>query len=288
MSDQGVISGLRVVFRYTKGIFYLYLLTLITAALLAWPLGDWLDSNVGDSLMVAEMESGFNYTVFNDFMNMAGNSGISILSSIATWGILLAVLVYCFLSAGIVGTFKIYPMPFKGKEFWHNCAHYFWRFFRAAVFFSLMQIVLLVAFFYLYSWLTNGISPIHLTDDAKITQWLYVLTPFYLIISGFLLCWQDYTKALIVRWDERWVISAMMQAFRIMRKKFRAVMGTFLSYALLFALTMIIFYWVHGLFDIHTNFSIFLSFFLTQILLILRFFIRFGHQASAYLIAKGN
>jgi len=273
------IQGWQSSWKYRPVVGWLYLLILAAALLVVMPLQSLLESKAGHSLMLAELLEGFNYTFLNDFKNAYG-AGISPILQVSVLALSIFLLLFLFLAGGTLVTLQRYPGRFDRSVFWSASARYFWRMLRLSVYFLLMQAGLLVLVGWIYLKVTKGLSLAELEDDRLILGTLRWLLPPYFLLMIFLLCWQDYTRMIVVKNESRWLFHPIWSAFHFLRRHFLMAYGMYLLYwLLLIACLLAQSYWVDPG-------SSWLAFLLVQLFLILRLSIRVANWGSVWRVVR--
>jgi hypothetical protein len=272
--------GFRQLWQYKKIWFILYALTLLLATFVAYPLHQYLDKKVGNSLIINDIVEGFNYTFYADFMNHYGD-GISPILNQSFYLIILYLLLFVFLTGGIVKTFIHHPHFYSPAIFWSNCAAYFAKIFRLSIYFFIIHGIVLTAFLVIFSLITSGMSPTNLEDEGIIFTAIRYMTPIYILFASFFFMWQDYTKISLVKKEYTWIFQAMKDALIFIKNNFRKTFGLYLLNMLLLGLVFIINYFITSTFEIKTASTIFLSFFLSQVFVITRLALKLINLSSA-------
>lgn len=273
-------QGFLQLFQYKRIWLKLYLLTFALAAFVAYPLKTYLEDKVGHSLMVKDMMEGFNYTFYTDFMNHYGD-GISPILNQSSLVIILYVLLLIFLMGGIINTFLQREEKYNRTLFWGNCANYFWRIFRLTIYFLLIHGFVLGIFLWIYTLITKGLSPTNLESEGIIFVAMKYMTPIYILFASFFFMWQDYTKISLVKNNDKLIYPAMKNAFVFIIKNFRKTFGLYLINMFLLALVLIINYFITAAFEIRATSTIFISFFISQLLVIIRLGLKLVNLSSA-------
>lgn len=273
-------QGFQQLYQYKKIWLILYLLTFVLAGFVAYPLKTYLEKQVGHSLMVKDMMEGFNYTFYNDFMNHYGD-GIAPILNQSSLVILLYLTLLVFLMGGIIATFLNRLEQYDGSLFWSNCAAYFWRIFRLSIYFAFIHGIVLTFFFFIYMKITNGLSPTNLESEGIIFVAIKYMTPIYLFFASFFFMWQDYSKLALVKNNYTWVFQAMKDAFQFIKNNLRKTFGLYLINLGLLALVFVINYFITTTFEIRTTSTIFISFFISQLFVIIRLGLKLVNLSSA-------
>lgn len=217
----------------------LYLINLGVALLAAIPLFKLLNAQLGHSLAIEKLMPGFDFTVFMDFIHEHGIAFEAVIGQ-SQFLLLVFLLLYIFLTGGILTTFKDLPKAFDWKDFWSGSAAWFWRFFRLTIYFLILHGVLIVIFVGIYQlWLDN--SQILLSDQALYRS-LVTIICVYLIFATLLVMLHDYTKIHIIHNEPQWLYRSMLETSQLVFKNFGATFGLYLLNLLTFLVLAGIYY----------------------------------------------
>lgn len=272
--------GVRQLWQYKKIWFILYALTFVLAVFVAYPLHQYLEEKVGNSLMVNDLVEGFNYTFYADFMNHYGD-GISPIFNQSFYIIILYLVLFIFLTGGILKTFIHRPHFYSPAIFWSNCATYFGKIFRLSFYFFIIHGIILAIFLTIFNMITKGMTPTNLESEGIIFVTIKYMTPIYILFASFFFMWQDYTKISLVKNEYKWIFQAMKNALVFIKNNFRKAFGLYLLNMLLLGLVFIINYFITTTFEIRSSNTILLSFFLSQLFIIARLGLKLINLSSA-------
>lgn len=277
---KAIRSGGKQTWNYRRIITIVYAMTLIFAALVAYPFKGLLESKAGHSLMVKDLIKGFDYTFLNDFLQNYGEGFLPIIDqSVLVIGLHFICLV--FLMGGIIKVLIIAPPKYDRSLFWGAAGQYFWRMLRLTIAFLIIHALVLAAFFFLFMTITKGMSPEKLDSELIIVDTLYWLGPVYLLVGGFFFMWQDYSKLFLVRDEHTFAVKAMFDSFFFIAKNFVKTYGLFLLNIALLIILIYGNYLLSKLFDIQALSTIIWSFFLSQVFVISRLMLKIIRLASA-------
>ena len=195
----------------------LYGITLVVGLLVALPFYNTLIREDQNSLAFLNLLTGFDYTVFSDFMHHSGRA-IAPLMSVGRWLGVLYVLLSVFFSGGILAQFTQFHALRSSSSytiglFWQACSYYVGRFMR------LFGVTLLFVLAGAGLWLVLG-SLVGITLSDTLTErglfWIGIVffTLFALTVT-LILCIGDYAKVLMVREDEANAFRAFGRAGRL-------------------------------------------------------------------------
>ena len=203
----------------------------------------FLGEKLGDTLASNKILDSFDFTVFTDLTNEYWD-GLNVILNQSIFGLLLYLLLSVFLVGGILNVFKHQTTTYQLGDFWTGGGKYFWRMFRLMIYFLLIQGLILILFFTLYSSLTaGGLDRFH--NEGTIIRRAFYVLPFYLLVATIFFMVHDYTKIHVVATDKSLLFRPIMQAIRWVFKNFSQ---TFLLY-LLNLLTFGIFFFIYWKLD---------------------------------------
>ncbi|BDS10408.1 hypothetical protein [Aureispira anguillae] len=262
-------QGFKQTWQYKSIILFLYCLTLLLAVFVAYPFKSLLESTVGHSMMIADLVKGFDYTFLNDFKNAYGAGLFPIIDqSIAVLGLYL--LLFIFVTGGIISTFLQRPTRYNRSIFWGQSAAFFWRLLRLTIYFLVLHSVILGIFLFVFYTSSNGLLPFSLENEGTIAFNFKFIAPIYLIVGAFFFMWQDYTKVILVEQNKKWIFQALVPAFRFIVQNFRKTYGLYLLNLLLWFVVVFINYKISTTISFQTGSDILLSFLYSQIFVLAR------------------
>ena len=277
--SRSIQQGLQYTWRYQRVVVLMYLLTLVLATVVAYPLQQLLTSTVGHSLLVNDLIQGFNYTFLNDFKNAYRGSFTPIVNQ-SILVLALSYLLFSFFTGGYVALFTEQPDRYEAKLFWTNCALFFGRIFRLSLFFLLLQGGLLFGFLSIFYQMTSGFSLFELECEQIIIENFYLLSPIYFIISSILFLWQDLSKIILVQEQKKWTLTAIGSGFRFTLRYF---LRSYLLYLLLFCFWLLLVisnYFLSTSVTIIDATTIGYSFLLSQLFVFLRLYLKLWTTSS--------
>lgn len=132
--QYGFTTGLRL-WKITLLVWFLQLLIAITLGMQVWHV---LEASIGRSLELEKLLSGYDHTVFMDFLNVHGAS-VSPLIGQLRWVLAVYLLCSVFINAGIL------HVVVKGekslKAFWVGGATYFFPFLKISLFYLVLMLL---------------------------------------------------------------------------------------------------------------------------------------------------
>ena len=103
---------------------------------------------------------------------------------------------------------------------------------------------------------------------------LKIVLPCYYLVALFFFVWQDYSKYFLVTAPKKWIISTLVESFRFLRAHLMNVYFLYLINMLFWGVLVFINYRITLLIDIESYSTILLSFFVSQLFLLIRIFIK--------------
>ena len=257
-------------FRLIKVWFWVYLLNLVVAFAMAWPLKGLLGKTVGDSLAINDSLERFDYGFLSDFLREYG-LGFSQLINQSWILVLVFVFFIAWLSGAIVHAFLSNQSP-SASAFWQNGTKYFWRMLRMTLYFLLIQAFVFFLAYKVFSF--GGLSPFEIDTDTgliKRFQWSLIL---YAVLLSITMLWSDYSKVLIVKKDQKWIFNEMIEGLIFPFKQFKYAIPLFLLCAINLAIAFALYYFLRSAFTMNSDLTIFLALILGQIFIFARVGIR--------------
>ena len=278
-------KGFGQTWQYKRMVLLLYLMTFLLAAFVAYPLKNLLESTVGHSMMISDLVKGFDYTFLNDFNNAYGAGFLPIMDqSLAVLGLFLLLLI--FFTGGIVATFLKAPVGYDKSIFWGQGAHFFWRILRLTGYFFVVHLLIFVIFGCIFYQSVHGLSPFELENEGTISFAFKIIAPTYICVAAFFFMWHDYTKVILVESDKTWVFQSLWKALKFIRQNFRHVYGLYLLNLLLWGLIIFINIWISTKIIINSSSTIFISFSISQLFVIIRLYLKLVNLSSVGMMLK--
>lgn len=262
-------KGIQQTWQYKQVVFFLYLLTFLLAAFVAYPLKTLLESTVGHSVMISDLIKGFDYTFLNDFKNAHGDGFLPIFDQSITV-LILYLLLFIFVTGGIIATFIQQAPKYNRSIFWGQSAEFFWRILRLTFYFILIHSFVFVVFAFIFYTSSNGLSPFTLENEGTIAFNFKFIAPSYVLVAAFFFMWQDYTKVFLVDQDKKWIFQSSWPALKFIFKHFRKTYGLYLLNLALWFLIIFINYSISTLIEFKSSAAILPSFLISQIFVLFR------------------
>lgn len=274
-----IFSGLKYTWRYKYVVTLLYLLTLLLATAVAYPLQQLLQSTVGHSMLVNDLIKGFDYTFLNDFKNAYGASFTPIFNqSLLVLG--LSFLLFAFMTGGYLALFTTQPERYDGQLFWSSAAQFFGRILRLSLFFVVLQGGLFFGFLYVFYTMTSGFSLFELDCEHLILRNLYILSPIYFILASIIFLWQDISKIILVQEEKKWILGAVSKGLQFLLKNFLRSYAIYILLFLCWAGLVLLNYFLSTSFTIIDSATIWYSFLLSQLFVISRLYLKLWLSSS--------
>lgn len=237
-------SGLKTIFSKGKLWLLLYALNFLFAIFLVYPLSGFLGTKLGHTLAADTLFKGFDFSIANDFVQEYGDA-FGVIMNQSIFGIILYLLLSVFLVGGILNIFKANEKAYSLTSFWSGGGKYFWRMFRLAIYFLLIQIAVFVLFFMLFATLTaGGLERFH--NEGEIIQRGLIILPIYLLVATIFFMIHDYAKIHVVATDKSFLFQPIKQAFGWVFKNFSQTFLLYLLNLLTFGLLFFIYIKLDG------------------------------------------
>ena len=256
-----------------KMVLLLYGCNLLFGLIVALPLHSVLKESIGQSFEIQRITTGFDNTVFTDFMNTHGQLLEPLLSQFQ-WLSMLYIALFIFLNGGII------HILLGRIGFWEGCAKYFWRFLRLTLLFLLLHsLTAMVVFGILYLIVTNGFD---LFGSEIPIYWSIVVSIIvYILLASLVSMLSDYAKIRMVKNDRRSAIQAMLHSFGTVFQNFRKTYGLYLLNMFGIALLYLIYWALHSNVTTSNFIIIFFIILVQQFILLLRMCTKVVNLSSA-------
>lgn len=269
-------KGLKLATSNVKVWLILYALNFLFAFLLAFPFFKYLDSKLAHTMAVDKLTNGFDFTIFNDFLNEYGDIfGFIINQS------MVSVFLFLLLSVFTVGGILLLFMQLLQKElqytkiqtFFRGGSKYYWRLFRLSFYFFIIHLALFLIAFTIFNQLTaDGLA--RFESEKPIWNIGYIVFGIYLFLATIFFMIHDYAKIHIVHVDRHLLVQPFWQSIQLVLKNFPQVFLLYLLNLATFALLYFL-YW-----NIQTG-AILLTFLIGQIFIFLRVGMKLLNLGSA-------
>lgn len=277
---QALQQGIKRTWQYKPMIFFLYLLTFLLAAFVAYPLKSLLESTVGHSMMITDLVKGFDYTFLNDFKNAHGDGFLPIIDQSIVI-LILYLLLFIFVTGGIFATFIQQPQTYNRSIFWGQSAEFFWRCLRLTFYFLLIHSFVFALFAFVFYTSSNGLSPFTLENEGTIAFNFKIIAPIYILVAAFFFMWQDYAKIFLVDQDKTWIFQSLWPALKFIIKHLKQTYGLYLLNLGIWFVMVFINYWISTQIEFNSENAIWLSFAISQIFVLCRLSLKLINIGSA-------
>ncbi len=274
---------------YLVGIWYaykrlrmwgmLYFIVLVFGVLLSLPFMHVMGNAIGNSLETQKLLTGFDHTVYRDFINVA-NSQLQVISSQIRLVIPFFILLFVFLTGGILKSFDEMDKAWNRRDFWGNCSRYFWRIFRTfLLFFSIQLLVAALVYIPFFTWITKNLN--NVANEKTFFLIGFFLIFFHLLVMTFLATVSDYTKIRLVKENRTAVLKESWDTFKWVRDYFRRTYPLYLLNAFTVVLLVLIYWGIEAKIGMVSTFTIFIMFVVQQGFIFLRLGTKLMDLASA-------
>jgi hypothetical protein len=276
-------TGFKSALNTKKLVTTIYVITFLMALMLAIPLGGTIQKEAGNSMAFSALLKGFDYSVYQDFMNHSGDA-IRPYISTAIWVGIFYLLFAIFFEGGILTVLKRKEDKFTLRFFWEASAKYFSRFFRLALYMLITQAIIAVITFIILAQILSSVYN-SAPNEISIFYTFVAGVVIYLVIFIFLLIVTDYAKVMLVENEEYRPFRTILRSFSFSFKHF---LSTYFLYLLLLVvpiLLFVIYFRLEPAIGMTSGFNIFIIFIIQQLLVWSRVFIKIwilGSELNLY------
>lgn len=271
-------SGFRRSGSEIKMALVVYLLNLLLAIPLALAFRSALAAGFGVSLASEQLLQGLDFTAFQDFMRANGERLLTVINQVLTF-LILSMLLQTFLAGGILSVLQDHERKFVAASFFKGCGTYFFRFFRL---FLIFGIILVLVSLIVAGILMAVVGAMGEASTSEVTDfWVRIAAialfcvPIILVLMA-----ADYAKIHIVLHDERSAFRACGKGFGFVFRKFFAAFGLELLLLLIPVIVMVLYVLADLAIGMTTGLTILLMFFIQQLVMAIRAWIRIFFFAS--------
>jgi len=223
----------------------LYLINLLFAGLVVVPILYYLGDELAMTKATDRLIGGFDFTLFNDFLNQ-NPEFLRLLSTQTIIVGILFILLYIFLTGGILTRLKNMETDLhRLGNFWTGCGKYFFRLLRLSFYFALVYLSVAGLFLAVFSWSVKG-GLDYFTSEAAIFYRAKICLFFYGCFALFFFMVHDYAKVLVISNNRRSVFREFWGAFKLVFKNIGTTFGLYLLLFGLFVLTSILYGMMDG------------------------------------------
>ncbi|MEE9430948.1 MAG: hypothetical protein V3V16_07915 [Melioribacteraceae bacterium] len=246
----------------------IYFFTLLIGMTIALPFKTALTKAIGFSMSPSILVSGFDYTIYEDFMRNYGDA-IKPFIQIMLWVGLAYLIFSIFFAGGILNILQNENNKFSMKSFFEGCGKYFFRFLRLSGIVIILNIIIAFA---VYIPLGMIFSSVFETVESEASLFYIgvggvVIHLFFAILT---LIISDYTKMKLVTEETTKVFRTFWQAIKF---TVRHLFSTYTLYVMLMifpVLLFIIYYFIEKSIGMTSGATILIMFLLQQIFIWLR------------------
>jgi hypothetical protein len=172
----------------------LYAFTLGLSFIALGPLSNLIEHTFGDSLMLADMTSRFDYTAIMDMIHKNGSATVLSVSAILTFFIIYF-LWSAFYTGGIISVSKHKNARTSVQVFWKGGGEFFFRYLRLSIYLLLfISFVVLILFLFFEK---DGLNPLELESEDFLIFRFKILVGFLVVVLFFAATTRDIAKVLI-------------------------------------------------------------------------------------------
>jgi hypothetical protein len=227
--------------RHWKIVLLVYFLQLLTAVPLAMQVWHVLEASIGNSLEINKLLSGYDHTVFSDFLKVHGGSITPLIGQLR-WVLVIWAIASVFTNGGLL--FTLVKRSPTWLSFWTGGALYFFRFAKIAILFMLFVMtwsgVVLLPF----------LAKLQINLETMASEKTVVASFFGLLVIWFLgmiylYCASIIAKTAIIELDAKtW--QAVRKGFRTSLRYFGQLAGIFLVFSILQLVALAIYWLLEG------------------------------------------
>ncbi len=277
------IKSIKNGFRFKMIGLIIYTVQLLLALTLGIQIYQVMDASIGNSAGLSNLLEQFNYTTFNDFLNVHGAS-ISPIFGQLRYLLLVYAVFSIFLNAGSLGCIILNENSWS--SFWSNAARYFFAFSKIALFF-------LIIFFFISAliWipiLSSFEAAMEYFYTEKPYVWILILAfPLYFLLLSFIFLWSVHSRISIIREDLNVIFGLKNGLFKTKKYFWKSLLVLFM-FALVMFFGTFIYLWANKTVGMVSGWTILIFILLQQAIIYLRILWRFMIYKSIDNISEGN
>jgi hypothetical protein len=277
-------EGLKKSFDLVKIVNIIFGATFLPCLIFAAAFNSTIANSFSDRPELNKLFSGFDYTVYNDFMNNYGDFVRPLLNQMLYSG-LIYFLFTVFFAGGIIKVFEGSSLISKPQTFFAGAARYFFRFLRLGVYILLIQ-------FFLFVIITAGFMvflerAVPTSTESKIFTVLVTWFFFQMLFSFFIWIISDYAKIIIVKENSKRVLKPLWYSIIFTVKKIHVTYPLYVILMLTTIVLYILYFTAESYIGSETTFSIILIFLFQQIFIWLRLFAKVWTLGSQFDLFTG-
>ena len=265
-------NGFVLAYRAKKLVTTIFFITLFIALIIAIPFGSTLGKKAGNSMAFVSLIKGFNFSVYQDFMNQFSGS-IYPFISVAIWMGVFYLLFTIFFEGGVLDILIRNERKYSLITFWGAGARYFSRFLRLAVYSVVVQVVIVLA---VYIPVINILDSVSANAANEKTLFYILLTGviIHLIFFIFILTVTDYAKIMMVENKNYKPLKTLIKSFGFVLRHFLSTYSLYLSLLIMPVAIFIIYFWLEAQIGMSTGITIFIIFIVQQVFIWCRILIK--------------
>ncbi len=196
----------------------LYFVTLVFAVLLTIPFFDVMDQSIGNSLELPKLLPGYDHTVVDDFLHAHGKKMSAVIGQFKGFTVFF-VLLYIFLTGGILQTYDLLSEKFSRQRFWSGCTTNFWRVLRVFLLFTVIQVLVALLIYYpLGEFFGKGFDGIN--DERTFYKAGAFAVGIHVLLASFFGMISDYTKVRLVKKNQFSVLKETWESTKFVVRHF--------------------------------------------------------------------
>ena len=265
-------NGFVLAYRAKKLVTTIFFITLFIALIIAIPFGSTLGKKAGNSMAFVSLIKGFNFSVYQDFMNQFSGS-IYPFISVAIWMGVFYLLFTIFFEGGVLDILIRNERKYSLITFWGAGARYFSRFLRLAVYSVVVQVVIVLA---VYIPVINILDSVSANAANEKTLFYILLTGviIHLIFFIFILTVTDYAKIMMVENKKYKPLKTLFKSLGFVLRHFLSTYSLYLSLLIMPVAIFIIYFWLEAQIGMSTGITIFIIFIVQQVFIWCRILIK--------------
>jgi len=279
---KAIEKGLGITLRKPQLLAILWVVNIVCAAIVAFPLVCLVQTELGHSFLGSNVRP-FDLMWLGEAVLKYQDAMPAVIGGLVVPALLFLVL-YVFLNGGIIGCLLDREGRPTLQAFFGDCGRYFWRFVRL----FLASLVFLILTFGVILRLLSALMKLWLENAW--TEWpSVILGNLHFFVALLLLSIVhmvfDYARIAVVADKETKVLRALRQALNFLKKRFFRSWALYLLVVAGFVAGTVVFYAVFGLLSGPTALFVLLGFVWMQLKLIFRIWIKtlfFAAQAEFY------
>jgi len=267
---KAYIGGFQQSLRSPRMILILYAVNILTALILALPFMNTLKEGFGNSGIVENLVSDFDYTTLSNFMFYSGKGVYAIFSGVK-WLVLAYFIISVFLTGGILRTLN--KEKFTTSTFFAGSAYNFFRLLGLAAIMIIVQIIFALLVYVPMGLIIKSIMP---SVSSEITLYIVVFTAIILHLLLFLLVSMigDYAKFYLVLDDSFNIFKGFWKGVKYVFSNFFKTYSLYFILFILPAAFMYLYLYLEKDIKMATGIGILIVFLLQQAFILLRVILR--------------